>query len=541
MNNLKNIFLQLIAFPFCLVAQPDLPTGEVEVIKNFDARLLDSEKIKIKPELPALDTSTQSLTYSIPTKLVPLEYLPPKIRPVALRTEKNTKGYNGYAKLGFGIPNSPYGEIGYRLFKDDKYDFGVFGKYHAANFKQIAHQRFSNLDVGLNGTYYMDEGLAVAGKVKHAIDEVHFYGIPEEDITEYAREDVRQRFNTTDVGVKVFNGVRTAGDINYEAGIDFYRLTDNYASGENGFDLKLKGTKWIAEKHAATLVLRTDFSTFEDTVKQKLNNFFLQPSFTFHADRFKVKAGLNLASHNDEYFFLPDVEASANIIGNQLAVYVGWKGDLQKNNFRSITEYNPFVIPRFQLQNTKYNHYYGGVKGNVRGISYTGEIGYKNADNLALFLNEDNAAEPFENIYGFRVLYDSVNIFNLKATVGIEVVKDLHITGTISSSVFDLQREEKAWHLPALEANFSAAYTILEKLTIRGEMYVANGVPYLDDNDTAQNLNALFDISGSAEYQINKNMGAFIQVNNLAANKRQRWNRYPTYGLNVMGGITAQF
>ncbi|MEL6845333.1 MAG: hypothetical protein AAFP02_19170, partial [Bacteroidota bacterium] len=117
--------LSILFLPFLLLAQPDdLPGGEVEVIKNFDARLLDTEKVKIKPDLPPLDTSTQRLTYAIPTKLMPLEYLPPRIRPVAIRTEKNSKGFKGYAKLGYGIPNSPYGEVGYRSFVQDQYDFG---------------------------------------------------------------------------------------------------------------------------------------------------------------------------------------------------------------------------------------------------------------------------------------------------------------------------------------------------------------------------------------------------------------------------------
>ncbi|MEL6922862.1 MAG: hypothetical protein AAFO94_02365 [Bacteroidota bacterium] len=535
--------LSILFLPFLLLAQPDdLPGGEVEVIKNFDARLLDTEKVKIKPDLPPLDTSTQRLTYAIPTKLMPLEYLPPRIRPVAIRTEKNSKGFKGYAKLGYGIPNSPYGEVGYRSFVQDQYDFGIAGKYHAANFKDINNQRFSDLNIGLNGTYYMDEGIAIGGRLNHNRNEVHFYGVPEDVETVFAREDVRQIFNTTDFNVKVFNGARTAGDINYEAGIDFYRITDNYASSENGFDLRIGGTKWFADKHPLTVQLRTDFTTFEDTVKQKLNNFFLNPTFAYHADAFKVKLGVNFASHNDEYFFLPDIEASANLVGSQLAVFVGWEGDLYKNNFRNITDYNPFIIPRFNLENNKYNRIYGGVKGSVRGISYAAEASYKISDQLALFLNDDNREAPFENIYGFEVLYDSVNIFNAKLTLNFNLIENLQVTGTLSQSFFDLEREEKAWHLPAFEANFSAAYlTFRDRITLKGELYVANGVPYLDDNRTAQNLNALFDISAGAEYRFTDNFGAFLSVNNLAANKRQRWNRYPTYGLNLLAGVTAKF
>jgi len=44
-----------------------------------------------------------------------------------------------------------------------------------------------------------------------------------------------------------------------------------------------------------------------------------------------------------------------------------------------------------------------------------------------------------------------------------------------------------------------------------------------------------------AEYFFSKNIGAFLQVNNLANNRRQRWQNYPTLGLNALVGVTARF
>lgn len=540
------LLILFILMGYGLSAQPDLPTGEVEVIKNFDARLLDTEKLKIIPELPPLDTVTQRLIYNIPDKSITLEYLPPKIRPVALRATKVPPANKGYAKLGYGIPNSPYAEIGYRLFQDDKLEIGAYGKHHSANFKDIPHQRFSNSEVNVSGNLYLDEGVAVNGKIGFSRDELHFYGRPESEQNIPTREQIRQHFNLFDLGVKVFNSARTQGDINYEAGIDFYTLSDNYASSENAFDLRIGGTKWIDETHAASIFLRTDFTNFEDTAKQKLNNFFLQPSFTFHGEVFKVKLGLNLASHDDNYYFLPDIEASANILGSQLAAFVGAKGDLHKNSFKNLAAYNPFILSRQLLENNKYFHYYGGVRGNIRGINYSGQVGYKTTDNLALFLNDDPAI--FNNIDGlydparFHVVYDSVNIFNIQITASADIMEGLNLLGTLSSNVFDTKNQDKAWHLPALEANFTAKYQVLNSdLSLRGELYIANGVPYLDENLNQDNLNALFDISAGAEYQISEMFGAFLDVNNLFANKRERWYRYPTYGINVLAGITAKF
>ena len=73
------------------------------------------------------------------------------------------------------------------------------------------------------------------------------------------------------------------------------------------------------------------------------------------------------------------------------------------------------------------------------------------------------------------------------------------------------------------------------------ELYIENGVPFLTDEGTTDNLNGLFDLSFGADYKISKNFGAFLNLNNIASNNRERWTRYPTYGINVLGGINLRF
>ena len=43
------------------------------------------------------------------------------------------------------------------------------------------------------------------------------------------------------------------------------------------------------------------------------------------------------------------------------------------------------------------------------------------------------------------------------------------------------------------------------------------------------------------QYFVTENIGAFLQVNNIANNRRQRWQNYPTLGLNALVGVTARF
>ncbi len=539
--NIHNKLIAFILFSFlatAMYAQPpgeELPSEEVEIIKDFEAALEESNKLEIVPELPPLESDSRKLLYSIPSKTLEVQYLPPKIRPIAMKRDRVPPIYKGFLKLGYGIPSSPYGEISYHTADPKKYEIGINAMHHSANFKDIENQRFSMTDVSLDGTYFNDLGFAVSGNVGYNIDQIHFYGYDQE-VASFVREQVQQQFNTFTVGAKIFNGERTQGDLNYYAGLDFYSIQDNYASGETNLDIDLGVTKWMNDKHELTVGITTDFTTFEDTAKQNVNNFYLQPSFTFHGDAFKVKVGANLTSNDDKFKVFPDAEAAVNVVGNKLSVYAGAEGGLYKNSFKNLTDYNPFIVSRLQIFNSSYNNFYGGIRGNLKVVDYQGQVGLKKVNDLALYLTD------VIDTTRFRVLTDTVDIFYIKGTLNAKPVKGLEIIGTIGSNVYDLNTQEKAWHLPALEVNFGVVYTTMEdKLRLKGELFVENGVPFINGNGDTDNLNGLFDLSLGADYQFTKNFGLFFQLNNLASNKRQRWANYPTYGINVLGGITARF
>ena len=533
----------LVSAAIALQAQNTLPTEQVEIVKNFDARLLETDRIGLQPELPPLDTSVKRQAYNISGRPINVEYPAPQIRPLAMRGERVPKVYNGYTRLGAGMPSSLLGEFSYNIAKDKKYNFGIGAQHHSANNTgKVENQRFSYTSAGVDGTYYLEQGIAINGKARYTADNVFFYGYnnlndPDNPAISFDKEDIRQRFSMIDVGANVFNGERTVADFNYQAGFDFYYLQDSYAARENGFDLKINATKWIQERHAFRINLRTDFTSYRDTAKQSLHNFYLQPNFTFSGDAFRAKVGLNLVSHDDEFSFFPDIELSARVIGPVLNVFAGAEGSLQKNTFRSLSEYNPFISSRIRLRNTRYIDYFGGIRGVVQGVDYRVQAGYKTTDHLATFLWNGDSLPP-----RFNVLYDTIDVAYVTASLVAPLFKGFEINGKFTQNFFSAGKEGKAWHLPATTISAGARYATTDgKASVRADLFLENGVPYLDTDGVAKNLNALFDLSLGADYRLTDNIGVFLQLNNLANNRRQRWQHYPVFGLNALAGITARF
>lgn len=539
-----------VALAFCVCsqmafAQNDLEGDNVTVVKSFDAQLLEANKISVPPTLPPLDTSTQRQTYTVPPHPSNIKYDPPKLRPLGMKAAPKEEDYDGFVKLGGGVPNTFYGEAGYFFKAEDKFDGKVWLKHHRLSAdKAIENQMFQKTEGLISSNIYLPNNLATQVDIGYTYDRVNFYGY-DHDALEFSPEKTRQDYKILDLGARLYNSKRNDADLNFSVAPKFYLLTDYYANRENQFSLDLSATKWFNEQHVLQVNIRPDLTSFEDTLTQKLNNIYLQPSFTLHFDLFQFKIGGNFVNNRDEFSIFPDAELTVRVWGDGVQAFAGITGDLRKNTYRTLSEYNPFIqIRGSKLRNTRWDNYYGGVKGNLGWLEYNGQVGYSKASDLALH----QTLFSNEGITRFRVIYDTVRIFNLQGTVKLTPMKNLVIMGTLSQNVFDNETTDSSadelavWGLPEIEGDFSAIYTLLEgKANVRSSLHMADRITFLDEAGDRVKSKALLDLSIGGAYYFTKNIGAFLDINNILNNKRERWYRYPTIGTNFLVGITARF
>lgn len=535
------IFIFLLASTTLPLEAQNLETGRVEIIRQFNARLADAGRLSLNPQLPPLDTTKKNMNYSVVNRPLNVLYPAPKISPKTLRNEPQEPVYPGFIKVAAGLPKAILFEGGYHGKGGDNMDFGVdFRHLSMNNSKSMENQQFADNDLGLNATIHTDQGFSLASKVQYSHDILHYYGYntlgeESEKTYSFASEDVKQRFSQLSGQVKIYSNQRTKGDIDYQASVNYYNLQDLYAARENGLVLDIHAAKWFSDLHPLSLGIRADLSTLRDTAKQRLNVVTANPAYTFHSDRFRLKAGLNFVASGASVSIYPNLEASANIVQNFITAFATVEGDAQKNTFQSLSTVNPFLARFPELRNSTYYHIFGGVKGEYRGVQYRAQIGYKDVENLALFLTNSDTIPRLD------VLYDSASIVTFTAELKTRF-DGLELGGRFSQHVYSMHSQEKPWHLPSLTLQASAAYTgLIENLTLKSELFVQNGVPVRGLDGQAKNLNALLDLSFSGKYQLSENISAFAQVNNVLNNRWQRWQYYPTYGLNVLAGLQARF
>lgn len=517
-----------------ITAQTELPGEEVEVIKDFDARLIDARKLRIQPQLPPIDTTSASYTYRVSVDNPEISYPAPVIRPLAIRPEKPPAAYHGFLRAGYGLPNAVLVDGSYYFEPADGLNVGLGVRHESANDKDVPLKQFKDNDIALTGTYFSSPSLSFTGDLSYSFDEYYLYGVDPTDLTLYL--DDKRKYKSFKGEVTVGNSERLLGDIDYGVGLSYYNHQDNRAARETGARLSFFGQKWISSKTPVSLTVITDFSTLKDTTKRDLHNFFLQPAFSLRDQQYKLRIGANIAGHDDEFFFFPQIEGSAKLSGNQLIVFAGAEGSLRKNNFLNLSTYNPYIHERItSIRNTRYTRYFAGFKGRVKILEYETTVSYSDTKNLALFLNSSDDSRKFQPIY------DDGNVVRVEGLLRTSPVDGLEVGLTGAWLHYALDNEEKAWHLPELEARIYTNYTTPNnKLCFTANLFIEDGVPYLTADDEVKNLNTLFDLSLGADYYITENIGVFARVNNLADNNRQRWVRYESFGLNAVGGIIVR-
>jgi hypothetical protein len=194
-----------------------------------------------------------------------------------------------------------------------------------------------------------------------------------------------------------------------------------------------------------------------------------------------------------------------------------------------------------KLSNSSFYDYFGGVKGHSGKLDYNMQAGYKPVTNLALFQNNIAA----EDTLTFSSIYTDVNLTYFKGAITVEMAKGLEFIATFSQNIFSLKDSliAKPWGLPSTDFSAMLKYRTLEnKLGLKGQLFFQNGIPYQDaKTKNAEKLGTLLDISIGSEYNINDTFSLWLDVNNVLNNKRQRWYRYPSFGINVLGGLKVKF
>jgi len=531
-------------------------TQEVITIGNRDIKLRDAYRISGQPQLFDTAIVKSNVKYEIKPAQIATKYAVDTIEAANLRiVEPLPKLYHFYVKGGVGMYTSPIGELYYNSLRSRKGVFG-FGAKHYSSAGGVngvlSNGAFSQNQAQMWGKTFLGKHGLIGG-VSYDRNTNYFYGYDKSLVipgTEngFKKDSIQQRFETISGDLKFESYYDNLKKLNHVTELSYYNLSDHYRTAEQNIKFGLGLSKAINnELFGLRVAVDNNHVKFGDTLVARRNNaiFNFSPSVTTSKEKYKLKVGLSVfgqAEKSTKFYFFPEAEFNYYLVDNVIMPYAGVSGSVQRNSFRSASTVNPYINSNLNLLNSieKYK-VYAGIRGNFSASSsFNLAVSQSKVEQLQMFVNDTLG---YRN--RFDAIYDNASITHLTGELSFHLSQKFQLLTKAEYFIYKLDSLPRAFNLPTAKLTVNGKYNLVDKLYITADFFVESNrfawVPQLDNTYQLVNLGEIVDLNLGVEYRYTKRLSAFLNFNNLAAQKYQKYYRYNVQGLNVFGGFTFSF
>ena len=535
---IANCLLPIVTF-----AQIDTAKKQtIDITSSYKPVLRNAVKINFSASHLNADTIKPKMNYTVPSQNLFYAYQPISLRPLALQQDTNLYlGIRNYIKVGYGNYSTPYVNAGFSFGDGKKMLVNLYANYISSKGK-IANQDYTQLQIKANAIFFTPKNEVYVG-AQLSQNNNYLYGYNHSLYT-FKKDSVRQEFQD----LVLTGGVRntTSGEygISYNPNITVINFTNKNKVNESTVIANAPITKTFGDAFMLKIDAKADITSYTtknlaSNIKFSNNVFQIAPSIAISSPRFSINAGIVPTWNNGVFVWLPNVFAEAQVKEKTFLIQAGWIGRYTKNTYRNLTALNPFLTTIPFHKNTKEIEYYGGIKATVgKHFSFNLKGGIVSFNDMPLFINDtatDNKA---------------FNISNEKSVQSLRIHGDLSFinqdkftltAGLTFNGYTLLQSNAKAWNTVPMEITSSLRWWAFKQVLLKADLYAFSGGNYLTKGNKAQSFSGGTDISAGAEFKVNNRFSAWIDINNIANQKYQRWHAYEVYGLNVLGGIRVSF
>lgn len=519
----------------------------IDITSSFKPVLREAVKINFNAAAPVVDSSKPKLTYTIPQQNLVLGYLPAQLKPVALQIDSaNAWKYSNYIKLGAGNVHLPYAQTGFSFGDGKNSFFNIFANGYASKGKYNDFQKNNYTAVSADGTVRTASNLEWNGGLGFKSEDYFFYGFQPTTLV-FTKDQLRQRFQGYEGKLSLRNMQPTEFGLTYNPNIKVDVFGGNNFIGkanETNTLVNLPLTKTFGEMFSFNLGLTADLTHYTPVAANAIQNnlYYVSPSVHVKNDNFSLTAGVSPAWDNKQFHLLPNIMADIVTNDKSFTLQLGWIGSYDKGSYQRYASINPWIAEPTSLMNTRAQELYAGIKGSLLDhFSYSAKIGAVQYRNMALFVNDSIDGKTFKTIYS-----PSVQAIKMHGEIAWTRGEDISWTNAITLTHYSkVQGELAPWGLVPLEITSSLRWQLFKDFFLKGDLYGYGAAPYQQKLSATTYKDATgqsgVDVNAGVEFKVTRALNLWLQMNNIFNDKYQRWNQYPVYGFNILGGIVFSF
>jgi hypothetical protein len=513
-----------------------LDAEKIEVIKAFEANLMETEMILFRPSLPEVIPIKRIYEYDVTIIPYTIQYPDPVIRPIAIKKEPAKTFLSNYAKIGYGNIKNPFTEIRvYRKFTD-LVDWRLAIDYAGAdNSMNNSLQKYSNLNISSSQDFNIMETERLATTIGGGIEKRYFYYQGSDRLIAPDAEESLRNIGRFNLDLVFFNSEEKDINLDYKVQLinKFTSLSDLDKSEFNTRFIA-SATKTNHENLSFTFSGGIDYNTIDGNGDVFS---FIDPKLILSGDRYGLDLGVKAIQGDEKLHVFPDIELTYAIDHKKLQAYIGSDLDYTRNNFRNITQINPFATSIDSLPSTITSDIYGGVKGDIAGLIYNAKVGYKNIDNHAIY-NVDFSDDQRR----INTSVTNLNSVYISGSIQYPIQEWITAGANTTQNFYSGIEAEELWSIPSLEFSAFASISLLEnKILLTPILYIRDRANALNQEGNNIEMDDLIDFNVQLEIRPLKQFSIWLRGNNLFDKSYRRWFGYENYGIHFQGGIKTIF
>ena len=549
---------------------------EVRVVKPYSPTLSGAEKIQLLPALEEeVSLDPPEFTYELYPKRYKSEYRPEPIQAARMVKPPLDRLYRSELTLGMGNYMTPLAELNINQLRSRKGTFGITLRHHSMNGKLKLNDElkvpagFSESTAKLYGSRFLKNSVLDYRLGAGYFTDIH-YGVDTTQVTEdLERDSLRHAYFLAGAGIGLHSRHADSLHFNYKAGLDYYYFTHQFNETEHGASAFFRFDKSLSLLDIAGELGGAFYGHYPDWDTRMGNHTmaWLKPYVAKASSEWRFTAGFNaylsLASAPEAgdvqpFHFYPRASFQFNMVREVIVPYFGVDGYLESNNYRSMVEENPYVVPTLSVRPTSHKLIgYAGVKGRIsKAFSYKIKGSYSIIDDQYFFVND--TTQLLKN--QFSVVYSDVTLLNLHAEFTFRpsdswkvFLKGNYYSYTLSTmstedgTTRSLRDDDHAWNKPDWDMSFQARYSMQEKIIVSAGVY-AIGKRFYEDFNTdfstglpvalEESLPLAIDGNLGVEYNYSNLLSFWLRLNNVAAQRYYLYNQYPSFRFRAMVGFT---
>jgi hypothetical protein len=358
----------------------------------------------------------------------------------------------------------------------------------------------------------------------------------------FPRDSLKQNFQTIAGRIAFHNIDKTEFGLTYSPEVKIDVFSDNHRNTESNTVLNLPLEKTIG-KFAVNLGITFDLTRVTPASKSVINNtmYYLSPSVKFKSSNFQINAGIRPSWDNKTFKMFPNAMVDIKTSDERFTFQAGWTGYIRKTTYQYLASQNPWIFPPGELKNTWIEERYAGFKGSAGDhFTYSAKVGFNKLNNQPLFVND---TVTFGGGKSFRILYEPyVKVVNFGGQLGYTVQEKFSVLAGLTFNQYaGLKVNKEPWGLIPLELTAAMRVQVVKDLWLKTDLYAWTGAKYRKKDLSTDRLPGATDLNAGLEFRVTRNLNVWTQFNNIFNKEYQRWNQYPVYGFNFVGGVVYSF